>query len=83
MEKSIVEKWKIPETAPKTGEQILADVGLPYPVVCVWNKHQKEWAYASLQLNFVEGTDDPYFETDWSPKIQKWMLLPSLPNLKK
>jgi hypothetical protein len=70
--------WKIPEIAPKTGEQILADVGLPYPVVVSWNKHQKQWAYASLQLNFVEGTEDPYFETDWSECIKKWMPLPDM-----
>ena len=73
-----VEIWKIPETAPKTGEQILADIGLPYPVVASWNPYQKEWVYPSLQYNFVDGTDDPYFETDWSAKIQKWMPLPKL-----
>lgn len=72
--------WQLPETAPKTGEIILADMGWPWPCQACWNNAQNEWVYAVMQLNFVDGENDPYFENEYGkvPELKRWMPLPDL-----
>lgn len=70
--------WQSPETAPKTGDMILADAGYPWPVLACWNKYEQEWVYASFAMNYVDGTEDPYFETESEKTIKKWCPIPDL-----
>ena len=42
-------KWNSPESAPKDGSLILADVGLPWAVVAAWNTYEEKWVYANLR----------------------------------
>jgi len=72
--------WRIPEIAPRTGEMILADMGLPWPSLVCWNKNQDEWVYVSQQMNFVDGQEDPYFENEYgkASELKGWMPLPEL-----
>ena len=71
--------WVAAELAPKTGEQILANVGLPWPVMACWNAHDSQWSYANLQINMMEGEyNDPYFETESAHNyvLKGWMPTP-------
>ena len=72
-------KWNPPETAPRTGELILVDVGYPWAVPASWNGHHGEWAIASLQIGPVEGVwNDSYFETEHEKTIKAWMEFPEI-----
>ena len=71
--------WVAAELAPKTGEQIIANVGLPWPVMACWNAHDSQWSYANLQINMMEGEyNDPYFETesDHNYELKGWIPTP-------
>lgn len=64
---------------PKTGNQFLADVGFPWPVVAAWNGCDENWVYANLQCGMVDGVyNDTYFETEREPAegIKRWMPFP-------
>lgn len=72
-------KWKKPETAPKNGNVILADMGLPYAVAACWNGCSENWTIASQQVEPVDGVwNDTYFESDWMEhrEMRGWMELP-------
>ena len=70
--------WLTPETAPKTGKMILADIGMPWPCLACWNKADGKWVYASQAMNCVDGQDDPYFENEYAQQheLKRWMPLP-------
>lgn len=72
--------WQAPNTALRTGDMILADMGWPYPCIVCWNKSQEEWVYVTQQINVVEGEDDPYFENEYGKEseLKRWMPLPEL-----
>lgn len=71
-------KWKPGDTAPRTGRQFLADVGLPWPVMAIWSPAQKEFCYADIETNEYDGEEDPGFVTEWEKpeNIKRWMPLP-------
>ena len=76
-------KWNPPESAPKDGNLILADVGMPWPVVAVWNSHDEKWVYSNLQAcEMANNTLDTYFENEQEKTIKGWLPLPELPVLK-
>jgi len=72
---------------PKDDNLFIADIGLPWPVMCLWNKHEEKWVYPNLQVNMIDGEyTDPYFENEYEPEtgenmgIRKWMPLPDTKN---
>ena len=76
-------KWNSPESAPKDGNQILADVGCQWAVVAVWNTCIEKWVYANLQAcEMVNNTLDTYFENEQESTIKGWLPLPELPASK-
>ena len=77
----IFPQWQPPETAPKDGATFLADVGNPWPVVCVWSKAHEEWAYADYQIDMLDGEwVDAYFQTEHEKPegLRAWMPLPKI-----
>ena len=69
--------WQSPETAPKTGEMILADLGWPWASLACWNELEMKWVFANLSVNFVDGKQDPYFENEYESmkNMRGWMPL--------
>ena len=75
------EAWKTIETAPKTGEQVLLDIGYPWPVLACWNACDSAWTYTEMQINMVNGEyNDPYFENESEKceNVKGWMPLPEV-----
>lgn len=72
--------WKTPETAPRDGSTFLAAVGYPWPVLACWNEHNDEFVLANLQVNLVDGEQDPYFENEYERigALKRWMPIPEL-----
>lgn len=71
-------KWKSQNTAPKDGNPIIADIGLPWAVLACWSTAEQKWCYTNLQMNMVNGEDDPYFENEWEPELKAWVSLPEI-----
>jgi hypothetical protein len=74
-------KWRLPETAPKTGEMILADFGWPYPIVAVWNEYDEKWVTVYMQAQEMSnGKIDHWLETEQETddSLKYWMPLPKL-----
>lgn len=72
--------WRTDEP-PKNGNQFLADVGLPWPVMTAWNGCAEQFVYASLNCDMVNGVyNDTYFENEHENTngINRWMPLPEL-----
>jgi hypothetical protein len=66
---------------PKNGHCFLADIGMPWPVLAVWNSYEQAWVYANMQVNAMHGEwNDPYFETETEPLdgVKRWQPLPEL-----
>ena len=72
--------WQDGSTAPKTGEQFLADVGFPWPVVAMYNEARDEFVYAEVESTLYEGRNDPYFitEDEKMENIKRWQPLPEI-----
>jgi len=73
-------KWQQMDTAPK-GHEVLLDVGWPYAVVGTWNENEKQWIYAELEINCVDGNfNDPYFVNEYisNADVKGWMPLPKV-----
>ena len=72
--------WQAGETAPKTGEQFLADIGMPWAVVAMYSEAQEEFVYAELECSLFEGMNDPYFITECEKpeNVKRWQPLPKL-----
>ena len=71
-----------PKTAPKDGSIFLADMGLPWLVVCMWNAAVDKWVYANPQINLYEGEwNDSYFESEWDDEseLKGWIPMPPAP----
>lgn len=72
--------WLAPEAAPKDGTMIIADIGLPWSVPCVWNDAGREWAIALLQACEIESGLDTYFEIEYekSGNLKRWQPMPDI-----
>ncbi|MGQ7957662.1 hypothetical protein ACUTAF_08095 [Pseudomonas sp. SP16.1] len=69
--------WQAPEVAPKD-RLILADIGLPWPVVALWSEYAEKWALADLEWSQCEGRADPGFVTEYEVTLRGWMELPEV-----
>jgi len=61
--------------------QVLLNVGLPWPVVGIYNADSNDWAYAELQ---AEATKDGYFNyyhTEHEKQPKGWLPMPALSQL--
>jgi hypothetical protein len=71
-------EWRKDEP-PKDGNQFLADVGLPWPVVAAWNGCDECYVYANLQCGMVGGIYiDTYFENEQEKTVKQWAEMPGL-----
>jgi len=72
--------WQDGSKAPKTGEQFLADVGYPWPVVAVYSEAENGFVYAELECSLYEGKNDPYYitEREKPENIKRWRPMPKL-----
>lgn len=78
LRQALTQQMQPPETAPKTGEPILAQIGTPHMVVAMWNAHESKWVVAAPHINMVDGKyTDPYFENEYVNEITGWMIIPS------
>ena len=74
----MVNEWRTDEP-PKTGT-FLADVGLPWPVVAVWNAPSEQYVYADLHCDLYHGQwNDFYFENEYFGTVYRWAPMPTLP----
>ena len=77
-------EWHEAATAPKD-RPILADVGWPWPVSCMWDAEVNEWAVALLN---AETHDEKgrsvvvWWETEYERTIKAWTEMPSFPKQK-
>lgn len=80
LEKQAQTQWQAPDTAPKDGTIILADLGWPWPCAAVWNELNGEWVWANPQLNLVDGKADYYFDNEYERPVElkRWHPLPDL-----
>jgi len=72
-------KWRTDE--PPKDSIFLADVGLPYAVVCSWNGTMNgHWVYADFNVGMFHGDwVDAYFENEWQDvEVKVWMELPEI-----
>lgn len=72
--------WQDGSKAPKTGEQFLADIGLPWAVVAMYNEANNEFVYAEFGFSWYAGRSDPYFITEYEKgeNIKRWQPLPEI-----
>ena len=74
-------EWHEAATAPKD-KLILADVGWPWPVPCMWDAEVNEWSFALLnaETNDEKGRSVVvWWETEYERTIKAWTEMPSLP----
>lgn len=79
------EQWQSPDTAPRDGCTFIANVGMPWAVVAMWNEAMEQFCWADLQGNLFQGKNDPAFVNEWeSPqRLLGWMPLPDVPARSK
>lgn len=73
-------QWQPAETAPKD-RVILADAGWPWPLACLWDAQANKWAIAFLNvetLNEKKESLGVWWETEYEPKLMRWMEIPKL-----
>lgn len=72
--------WRDGSKAPKTGEQFLADVGLPFAVVAMYSEADEKFVYAEAECSLFEGRYEAYFvnESEKPENIKRWQPLPKL-----
>ena len=75
------DEWQEMDAAPKD-QQILLDVGLPWPVAGSWCEASFTWVYANFQIGmFHQEYDDAYFENEYEKTPKCWRELPKLRGL--
>ena len=78
-------KWHDISTAPKD-QEILLNVGLPWPVIGIWSEHYQHWVHTAINCDMVKDRIDgvPWqdiwyeSETDDTDDIIGWMPLPEV-----
>jgi len=64
-----------PGIPPKDNNMYLLDIDFPFLVMAIWNAHEKQWSWANVQVNMIDGKYcDPYWETEYAEddEIQGW-----------
>ena len=61
----------------KTG-QVILDVGLPWPVVGVYNAESEDWAYADMQAEQMDGEYYYYYQTEHEKNPRGYMPMPTI-----
>lgn len=72
--------WQDGSKAPQTGEQFLADIGLPWAVVATYSEAENGFVYAEVSCSVYGGRNDPYFitEREKPENIKRWKPMPKL-----
>ena len=73
-------KWSTPETAPKD-RPILADMGMPWACLAVWNEPAGQWCVTELEIGLFDGQwNDTYISHTYEPHslMRGWMELPGV-----
>jgi len=67
-------KWQPAETAPKN-KSIIGDFDYGWAMATIWSTANAQWAVAILQMSYVDGKEDPYYETDYfeAHELKRWM----------
>ncbi len=66
-------------TEPPKDKIFLADVGVLFPVVAVWNENGECFSYANLLYGMYDGIyKGAHFENEHIEAIQRWMPMPSV-----
>ena len=61
------------DIAPKDGNCVLLNVGMPWLVYGCWNEHEQAWVHTDIQVNFISGEPvDPYFENEYCKEPIWW-----------
>jgi len=73
-------EWKSAETAPKDGNQFLANIGYPWATLAAWNEAEQEYACVTIAACELENGSDVWFETEQAAKAEliAWMPLPEI-----
>jgi hypothetical protein len=67
----------IDDEAKKAG-QVLLDVGLPWPVVGIYNTASEEWVYAEVQAELIDDEYYYYYQTEHEKEPRGWMPMPTI-----
>jgi hypothetical protein len=67
----------IDDEAKKAG-QVLLDVGLPWPVIGIYNAASEEWVYADVQAELIDNEYYYYYQTEHEKDPRGWMPLPAI-----
>jgi len=80
----MISKWQSAETAPKDGNQFIANIGYPWATLAVWNSADKEYVYVTLQACKLECGIDVWFESKRAREAELigWMPLPEIEVVK-
>ena len=74
--------WFTPDSAPRN-RMIVADVGMPWPCLAVWNEPSGMWCVTELECGLYEGRwNDWYISHTFLPAkaLIGWCELPTLPG---
>jgi hypothetical protein len=58
--------------------QVLLDVGLPWPVVGIYNSESQDWSYANMQAEQIDGEYYYYYETEHENNPRGYMPMPTI-----
>lgn len=80
MGKAIKTDWQDGKTAPQTGEQFLADIGVPWAVVAMYSEADERFVYAEAECSLFDGRYEAYFVTEREKveNIKRWQPMPKL-----
>jgi len=84
IERDSMSKWKAAETAPKDGNQFIANLGLPWATLAAWNEAEQKYVYVTLEASPMKNGVDVWFENEQAKEIElkAWMPLPEIEVVK-
>jgi len=80
IERDSMSKWKAAETAPKDGNQFIANVGLPWATLAAWNEAEQKYVYATMSACVLKNGVDVWFENEQAAESEliAWKPLPEI-----